>query len=341
MSDEMADRLLCVLRTRTETPTLKYADNPTRLTGGFWAELVAFELREPPAGWEGPLVARVMPEPSLARKETVVQTAVALAGVPTPRVRGGGGPDAGLGRAFIVMDHAAGVPLLEGLDSAAGLLGAPRRLWRMPDLLADAMAKLHNVDPDPVREQLANVEDVARTVPEMLDHIEAWTTVTERADLVSATRWLIEHPVAAGADVICHGDLHPFNMLIDDNGRVTVLDWSAAVLAPPALDVAFTSLMLSNPPLAAPGSVRPLLRGAGHGLARRFRSCYRVHSGRSIDRATLDWFQAVVCLRALAEASSWVHDGIVESRAGHPWLLSGDRFAAHLRAVTGVPVRAL
>jgi aminoglycoside phosphotransferase (APT) family kinase protein len=175
----------------------------------------------------------------------------------------------------------------------------------------------------------------------MLDHIEAWTTVTDRADLVAASRWLIDHPMRAGDDVICHGDLHPFNMLIDEQGRVTVLDWSTAVLAPRALDVAFTSLMLSNPPLGVPGPVRPLLRGAGRGLARRFRSCYRRHSGHKIDRSTLAWFQAVVCLRALAEASSWVHDGIVETRAGHPWLLSGDRFAAHLAAVTGVPVLPL
>ena len=141
--------------------------------------------------------------------------------------------------------------------------------------------------------------------------------------------------------MICHGDLHPFNMLIDAHGRITVLDWSTTVLAPRALDVAFTSLMLSNPPLVVPSALRPLLRGAGRGLARRFRTLYRHHSGYTVDRATLDWFQAVVCLRALAEASSWVHDGVVDSRAGDPWLLSGDRFAAHLRAVTGVPLRPL
>ncbi len=341
MSDDLADRLLCVLRAHIGVTTLEYLEPPTQLTGGFWAELLAFELQDPPAGWEGPLVARVMPEPALARKETVVQAAVAIAGVPTPRVRGAGGPDDGLGRAFMVMDRADGVPLLAGLDSAAGLIGAPRRLWRMPELLADAMAKLHTVDPRPIRGRLADVDGVARTVPEMLKHIEAWTTLTERADLVSATRWLIDHPVVAGDDVICHGDLHPFNMLIDERGRVTVLDWSTAVLAPRALDVAFTSLMLSNPPLAVPRPVRPLLRGAGRGLARRFRSRYRYHSGHAVDRATLEWFQAVVCLRALAEVSSWVHDGVVTSRAGHPWLLSGDRFAAHLGAVTGVPVRPL
>jgi len=341
MVDDIATRLLSVLRTLTCAPTLQYADAPSRLTGGFWAELLAFELRDPPAEWAGPLVARVMPEPSLARKETVVQTAVALAGVPTPRVRGAAGPDDGLGRAFLVMDRADGEPLLAGLDSAAGLIGAPRRLWRMPGLLAAAMAKLHCVEPDDVRAQLADVDGVARTVPEMLEHIEAWTTETERADLVAATRWLVENPAAAGADVICHGDLHPFNMLIDDRGHVTVLDWTTAVLAPRALDVAFTSLMLSNPPLGVPAPARPLLRGAGRALAHRFETCYRKHSGSSVDPATLRWFQAVVCLRALAEASGWVHDGIVESRAGHPWLLSGDRFAAHLGAVTGVPVRPL
>ena len=341
MDENLAGRLLCVLRTLTGAPHLEYVDTPTRLTGGFWAELVAFELRDAPAGWDGPLVARVMPEPLLARKETVVQAAVALAGVPTPLVRGAGDPELGLGRAFMVMDRADGVPLLAGLDSAAGLIGAPRRLWRMPELLAGAMAKLHSVDPSGVRVELAALEGVARTVPEMLEHIEAWTTVTGRDDLVAASRWLIANPVDAGEGVICHGDLHPFNMLIDEHGRVTVLDWSTTVLAPRALDVAFTSLMLSNPPLAVPGSVRPLLRGAGRGLARRFRSRYRVHSGQSIDRGTLHWFQAVVCLRALAEASSWVHDGVVDSRAGHPWLLSGDRFAAHLGAVTGVRVRPL
>ena len=29
---------------------------------------------------------------------------------------------------------------------------------------------------------------------------------------------------------ICHGDLHPFNVLVDDRGQTTVLDWSAEVV---------------------------------------------------------------------------------------------------------------
>ena len=36
-----------------------------------------------------------------------------------------------------------------------------------------------------------------------------------------------------GATVICHGDLHPFNLLVDERGAVIVIDWTAAACAPP------------------------------------------------------------------------------------------------------------
>src|SRR5580765_1723182 len=132
MGHDLGERLLCVLRAKTGVPALEYAVPPTRLKGGFWAELLAFELRDAPVGWDGPLVARVMPDPAPAQKETIVQAAVAVAGVPTPRVRGWGGPDEGLGRAFMVMDRVDGVPLLADIDNSAKLFGAPRRIWRMP-----------------------------------------------------------------------------------------------------------------------------------------------------------------------------------------------------------------
>jgi len=92
----------------TGLPALAYAQAPQVLSGGSWAELLAFSLADPPAGWPRDLVARVMPEPGLARKETIVQAAVAAAGDPTRAVRASGGPDSGLGRAFMVMDRARG-----------------------------------------------------------------------------------------------------------------------------------------------------------------------------------------------------------------------------------------
>ncbi|MGP0027049.1 MAG: phosphotransferase, partial [Streptosporangiaceae bacterium] len=174
-SDGLADQLLAVLRSVTGSLSLAYACAPVPLTGGFWAELFAFSLAQPPDGWPHDLVARMMPEASTARKETLIQAAVAAAGFPTPVIRAAGGPDDGLGRAFMVMDRAPGAPLLSGL-SLTGALG------RGPALFGE--------------------------IPRLIDH-----------------------PARPAPDVICHGDLHPFNLL-RDGARVTLLDWSTALLAP-------------------------------------------------------------------------------------------------------------
>ena len=137
MSDLPTD-LLAVLRSRTDTPALDYAEPPLALTGGFWAELLAFRLSSAPAGLTGGLVARVTPDPALAAKETAIQTEVARQGYPTLVVHLAGGPDDGLGRAYMVMDRANGAPLLAGLTAwvrsplCPGSSPASQRCWPPP-----------------------------------------------------------------------------------------------------------------------------------------------------------------------------------------------------------------
>src|SRR5258708_24306143 len=114
MTDDLPGRLLAVLRTATGNPHLDFAVPPEPLTGGFWAELLAFRLAGAPASFDGDLVARVMPDPALARKETLVQAEVARRGFPTPQVRAAGGPGDGPGRPFMAMDRAPRPPLLPG-----------------------------------------------------------------------------------------------------------------------------------------------------------------------------------------------------------------------------------
>ena len=168
--------------------------------------------------------------------------------------------------------------------------------------------------------------------------LAASAALHERADLVAAAQWLEEHPPAPAREVVCHGDLHPFNLLVGPDGAVTVLDWSASLLASAAYDVAFTGLVLAEPPVGVPRALRPLVRGAGRWLARRFRRAYSGHAGADIDPAALRWHEGVVCLRALAEVAQWVAAGQVEERRGHPWLVSGPAFVARLSALTGSEV---
>jgi aminoglycoside phosphotransferase (APT) family kinase protein len=176
------------------------------------------------------------------------------------------------------------------------------------------------------------------TVPGLLGAVERFAGEFGRTDLVNAARWLTDHPPRPAPDVICHGDLHPFNLLADGD-RITVLDWSTALIAPRAHDVGFTSLLLSDPPLRVPDWQRPLVRMFGRVLARRFVRGYQRRAGVTVEPHELRWHQAVVCLRALTEAASWVHEGTASAHAGHPWLISGPGFARRLTSLTGVPVR--
>src|SRR6266704_5020992 len=299
------------------------------MQGGFWAELFSFSLANPPAGWPAELVARLMPDPGLARKETIVQRAVAAAGFPTPPVRAAGGRDNGLGLAFMVMDRAAGGPPLSGLDGGLTPAAVPRLLRQIPDLLAGSMARLHALDPDLVRGELEQVREVPVTVAGLLSALAQFATEFGRPDLVSAARWLADHPPGPAPGVICHGDLHPFNLLADGD-RVTVLDWSTALLAPRAHDIGFTSLQLSEPALRVPGWQRPLVRMFGRVLARRFIRDYQRQAAVTVGPGELRWHQAVVCLRALVEVASWVHEGTADAHAGHPWLINGPAFARRL-----------
>jgi aminoglycoside phosphotransferase (APT) family kinase protein len=268
-----------------------------------------------------------------------VQAVVAATGYPTPMLRASGGPEAGLGGAFLVMDRAHGSPLLSGINGLGAVVSALRTLRRIPDLLASSMANLHALDPGLVRARLEPSTDLPVTHDEFLAELRKTADEYDRCDLVTATDWLIENPMPPSPEVICHGDLHPLNLLMDGD-RVWVLDWSTALLAPRTFDVGYTSLLLAEPPLVVPGALRGSVRSISAGLARRFVRGYEQQSGTSVDRAELRWHQGVTCLRALVEIAGWAREeGVIEARAGHPWLLNGASFASRLGALTGKEVQ--
>jgi aminoglycoside phosphotransferase (APT) family kinase protein len=338
---ELLDDLLAVLRRATGRADLDFDDTPTVLTGGFWAQLVSFRLNGAPAGWDLPLVARVMPEPATAAKETAFQRAIAAQGYPTPRVVAAGGPDPGIaGQAYLVMDLAQGQPLLSGLDGISALTRLPSLARRLPRTLATVLADLHRLDAGPVTGELDTAGVPRPTLPAMLAHLRETAGTFERPDLVAAADWLAAHQPAEEPVVLCHGDMHPFNVLVDDSDAITVLDWSAALLAPASYDLAFTSLLLAEPPLVAPGPLQHVVRRAGRRLSNRFLRAYETDRGVMVDSDALAWHQGLICVRALVEVAGWVAADTVDSRVGHPWVIAGDAFASRLSALTGHTVSA-
>jgi len=335
---KLNEDLLAVLRQATGSD-VDYATGPTRLSGGFWAQLVRFRLRGAPPGWRQELVARVMPDLGTAAKETTVQTEVAAQGYPTPAIRLAGGPNDGLGRAFMIMDLAAGTPMLAGLDGVGAVAALPRLARLLPDVLADSMTRLHRLDPAPVRDRLTRSGGSGVGIDPVVTNLGDTAAQLGRNDLAAVATWLCTHRPRRELEVICHGDLHPFNLLVDSDGSITVLDWSAALLAPPAYDVAFTGLILAEPPVAVPPPLRPLVRLAGRWLARRFRRAYRRQSVAELSHHSLRWHEGVVCLRALVEVAGWAAADHAGEHPGHPWLVCGPGFAARLYTLTGITVR--
>jgi aminoglycoside phosphotransferase (APT) family kinase protein len=240
----------------------------------------------------------------------------------------------------MVMEHADGAPPLAGLDRGFGIVReVPGLARRLPGTLADVLVRLHRLDPEAVRRRLLREgASGAHGMDEVLPSLVAGAEALGREDLGAAGRWLDAHRPPAEPVVVCHGDMHPFNVLDDGNGHLTVLDWSAAVLAPAAYDLAFTSLVLAEPPLVVPPRVRPAIGAAGRWLSRRFLEAYARDGAQPIDAASLAWHQGVVCLRALTEVAGWVSAGTADARTGHPWIIAGPAFAARLSGLTATVV---
>jgi aminoglycoside phosphotransferase (APT) family kinase protein len=281
------------------------------------------------------VVFRIAPDAEMGAKEMAVQRSVAEQGFPTPRIHLDGPPDDQLGGTWSVMDFAAGSPPLGDLDGLAALRRAPRLFRDLPRMLATAMASLHAIDPEPATAAIGvAAPTVAWQVDDLLDHFEAAAAMLDRPDLLTSVQALACTRPASATTVICHGDLHPFNLLLDD-GRTTVLDWTGALRAEPAYDVAFTALLLANPPLDTPRPLSAVIGRVGRLLSRRFIAAYR-DAAPDVDLGSLDWYRGLHGTRLLIDGAT--HEAA--HGQGHPFGALAPAAVAAIRSATGIAVAA-
>lgn len=305
------------------------------LSGGFWADMYRVPVTGQPAGAPSQVVVRFAPHRTMGAKEAEVQRAIAAAGFPTPRVWLSG-PDEARDGWWSIMDFVAGVPLLAGLDGAAALRRAPSLLRTLPVQLADAATRLHQLDTAPVTDAVqVAAPEVAWSTGAVLGQLRAGADTVGRTDVVAALDRLAADMPAPGGEVICHGDLHPFNVMTTDE-RLVVLDWTGALLAHPCFDLAFTELLLANPPLHLPGALAPVGRLAGRLLARRFIAIY-ARANNTVSLESLGWFRVLHSARVLVEAEH-VRATHGPDGGGHPFLAVAPVAARHLFAATGIAV---
>jgi aminoglycoside phosphotransferase (APT) family kinase protein len=101
--------------------------------------------------------------------------------------------------------------------------------------------------------------------------------------------------------VLCHGDFHPLNVLVDRVGRhpaYSVVDWTDAARADPHSDVGRSLALYWFAGVAVGSATQRRLVGAiAPALRRWHRRAYERASGRTLDDRLLAWWEAVHVLR--------------------------------------------
>ena len=250
-----------------------------RLSGGESSECHRFELDSAPPDVPARLVLRLLREDRAAEREWGLQRAAGAAGFPAPAILRTGTSRSAFERPFSI------VPYVDGRDPAAA--GSMRRI---PALLADTMCALHRLPTAGVQAAKPDVQwDVLAVVEELRR--------SSRPEIARAAAWFAGDRIERER-VICHGDLHPRNLLMDQGRIVAVLDWELAVLAQRSYDVARTELLLLLMPSVGTGALRPLVRLLGRRAAAQFVRAYR--SDQPIDEAGLTASRALHALRIIA-----------------------------------------
>ena len=238
--------------------------------------------------WDDGTVLRLLrasEDPARVQREATALRAAAEAGIDVPAVYGTTTVD---GRAGLIMGRVDGPDLIT-------LMG--RRPWMVPRaarIVGTTQARMHGVvAPGDLPSVHDNVHFKIRAATDL---------PSELADFALAT--LDELPAG---DRLCHGDLHPGNVLLGRDGPA-VIDWTDAARGDPAADLARTWLLLNlgAVPEHMPALIRRLQAFGRGTFSRRYLRAYE--DVRPIDRHLVDRWKTV-------RAADRVFEGIAEERS--------------------------
>jgi aminoglycoside phosphotransferase (APT) family kinase protein len=289
---------------------------PVRVTGGFdfWTYGLRFGGAGLPAQWTAPLIARIPAAAerfALLERECRLQAWIAARGYPAPPLLELLAPGALLDSPVMVMQRVAGTRM-DQLIAAT-----PSGIPGLAAQLAAAQAALHRLP----------VPDWAQAEP-------GWTLADKRLEL---TRYLVADglrgPLAEALEqaeqivpllqvpqpVICHGDFHPRNLLVDAD-TVWVIDWTTAGIGDRHGDIARTEWTFRFAEVTVDGATEGAVSQALSALSRHYLPSYRRHG--PIDEARLRLWMPVQNLDAWALAVAGQQGFFGPSPAGDDSLIA-------------------
>ncbi len=291
-----------------------------------------FRLEEAVSPFDQPLVLRLTHDERDTAREGIIEDGVAERGFSAPPVLLRGGSSSPFGRPFLVTPLSPGVAFNETI-TVRSAIGAFRRL---PDQLAAAMLALHRVPTENITARLT----AEGWEPDRLDSLAALADIDDYAeqanssDLRRRAALLRKSQPSFARPVVCHGDLHPFNLLFEGDEFTVVLDWELATVADPAYDVGRTLLLLRQAPYPMSRITRTVIQPLATALARRFERRYRERN--PLDDLNVRWHEALHSLRTLAivEVGATLASGSRLRRTADVWLPVASRLKHRFAEIT-------
>jgi len=248
----------------------------------------AYVMRSKP----GPL-ARLLPSAHAIEREYRVMDALALSGVPVPRMHVLCEDESVIGRAFYVMECVEGRVLWD--QSLPGMALDER--GAVYDEMNRVLAALHNVDIRAV-----GLADFGRPGNYFGRQISRWTrqyqaSITEPIpEMDRLMAWLPEHLPASALDesqiTIVHGDYRLDNLIFhpDEPRVVAVLDWELSTIGHPLADFSYHCMSWHIAPGVFRGIAGLDLAALGIPAERDYMRRYCDRTGRgSPDNLLADW----------------------------------------------------
>lgn len=293
---EVGDGLLDYLRRELGDDHLTFLAAPTSAGDGMSTFIWFFQLRGSALrnAWSAPLVLRLhahQNEVEVNDREAAVQRFVAERGYPAPDplvVCSDLDPATNpFELPFTIMPRAPGRLVLRQVTARPG--AAPSLLRRMAGLQLRLHALPLEGCPLPYDRPL---------VDSLLERLERMQTEGGWADLAPTLEWLRAHAevVRDERPVLGHNDFHPLNIMVADDGRMTVIDWTDAAIGDRHYDVARSLVLFWVASIAADTAAeRIALRSARSTLARIYRTAYE--KGYALDDRRLTYWQVVHLFR--------------------------------------------
>ncbi len=285
--EQVGPALLDYLAAHLDAADLRFAEPLEAITRGWETHIYCFRLAGEgldPA-WARPLVLRIYAsadQGGKAEREAAVQRFCAERGYPAPRPLAVETDLSALGLPFMIMERAPGVPMLERMARN------PVAALRLAAAMADLHIALHRLPVDGFPTQ-AEGPLVEREIAHARQEIERLGL----KELDEPMRWLEAHKemVLPEEPSVLHNDFHPLNIIVDEDDRMTVIDWPDASVGDRHHDIASTLVLIRTAPVD-PSSLRErvMTRFARGLLLRRYLGRYAQQL--PIDRERLRYWEA-------------------------------------------------